>query len=432
MSDLALILGAIFFLLLGNGFFSGSEIALISARKAALRKRAEEGSRGARLAEALRAEPERFMATVQIGVTVCGTLAGVCGGWIASRHVEPWLEHIPGLPLWAPAAVTASAMVALVIVYVEMVLGELVPKALALRFAAPIASAVAIPISVMARMSRVPLRLVTESTRLILRLFGLKGPMREGLVSAEEIEHLVAEGRLQGVLSQSDASLLEGVFKFRDMPVKSVMIPRTKAFALDVATEPSAAVKRIVEAGFSRVPIYEGTFDNPIGILYVKDVLASLERSEVVDLRARLHVVHVVPDSKNVGDLLRELQKKRSHLALVINEHGSVVGIATLEDLVEEIVGEIRDEYDEGEEKAIERLKGGGLVVEGTVSNSLLRESYAIPIPVEIDAETVGGFILERLGSVPKGGETVGVEGYRLTVVDVERNRVAKVKIEKM
>ena len=430
MSDMALIVGAIFLLLLGNGFFSGSEIALISARKAALRKRADEGSRGARVAEHLREEPERFMAAVQIGVTVCGTLAGVCGGWLASRYLEPKLDLL-GMPYWAPAAITASVVVSVIIVYVEMVIGELVPKAIAIRFAAPIAATVAIPVSVIARLSRVPLRVITESTRLILRLFGLKGPMREGLVSAEEIEHMVAEGRIQGVLSQSDASLLEGVFKFRDMPVRSVMIPRTKAFALEVGTEPKLAVKKIVEGGFSRVPIFEGTFDNPLGILYVKDVLASLERAEPVDLRARLHPVHVVPDSKNVGDLLRELQKKRSHMALVINEHGSVVGIATLEDLVEEIVGEIRDEYDEGEEKAIERLKGGGLVVEGTVSNSQLRESHAIPIPVEIDAETIGGFILEKLGSVPKGGETVGIEGYKLTVVDVERNRVSKVKIEK-
>ncbi len=431
MSDAALILGAIFLLLLGNGFFSGSEIALISARKAALRKRADGGSRGARMAEELREEPERFMAAVQIGVTVCGTLAGVCGGWLASRYIEPKLDQL-GLPGWAPAAITASILVSAVIVYVEMVIGELVPKALAIRFAVPIASAVAIPVSVIARLSRGPLRIITESTRLVLRLFGLKGPMREGLVSAEEIEHLVAEGRIQGVLSQSDASLLEGVFKFRDMPVRSVMIPRTKAFALEVGTAPRAAVKRIVEAGFSRVPIFEGTFDNPLGVLYVKDVLASLERDEPVDLRARLHPVHVVPDSKNVGDLLRELQKKRSHLALVINEHGSVVGIATLEDLVEEIVGEIRDEYDEGEEKSIERVKGGALVVEGTVSNSLLREAHKIPLPVDIDAETIGGFILERLGSVPKGGEAVDIEGYKLTVVDVERNRVSKVKIEKV
>jgi len=430
MSDIALILGAITLLLLGNGFFSGSEIALISARKAALRKKAEEGSRGAQMAEHLRDEPERFLAAVQIGVTVCGTLAGVCGGWLASRYLEPRLDTL-GLPHWASSAFTASIIVSGVIVYIEMVIGELVPKALAIRFAVPIASAVAIPVAFIARLSRVPLRVITVSTRLVLRLFGLKGPMREGLVSAEEIEHLVAEGRVQGVLSQSDASLLEGVFKFRDMPVRSVMIPRTKTFALEVSTDPSVAVRKIVEGGFSRVPIYEGTFDNPLGVLYVKDVMASLARGEQIDIRARLHPVHVVPDSKNVGDLLRELQKKRSHLALVINEHGSVVGIATLEDLVEEIVGEIRDEYDEGEEKAIERLKTGGLVVEGTVSNSLLRDSYQIPIPLGIDAETVGGLILEKLGAVPRGGESVDLEGYRLTVVDVERNRVSKVKIEK-
>jgi putative hemolysin len=430
MSDIALILGAIFLLLLGNGFFSGSEIALISARKAALRKKAEEGSRGAQMAEHLRDEPERFLAAVQIGVTVCGTLAGVCGGWLASRYVEPRLDTL-GLPHWASSAITASIIVSGVIVYVEMVIGELVPKALAIRFSVPIASAVAMPVAFIARLSRGPLKIITVSTRLVLRLFGLKGPMREGLVSAEEIEHLVAEGRVQGVLSQSDASLLEGVFKFRDMPVRSVMIPRTKAFALEVGTDPRVALKRIMEAGFSRIPIYEGTFDNPIGVLYVKDVMASLVRGEAIDIRARLHPVHVVPDSKNVGDLLREVQRLRTHMALVINEHGSVVGLATLEDLVEEIVGEIRDEYDEGEEKAIERLKSGGLVVEGTVSNSLLRDSYAIPIPHEVDAETVGGLILEKLGSVPKGGESVDLEGYRLTVVDVERNRVSKVKIEK-
>lgn len=431
MSDIALILGAILLLLLGNGFFSGSEIALISARKAALRKKADEGSRGARLAEELREEPERFLAAVQVGVTVCGTLAGVCGGWLASRYIEPRLDTL-GLPHWASSAIIASVLVSGLIVYFEMVLGELVPKALAIRFAVPIASAVSIPVQFVAHLTRWPLRFITASTRLVLRLFGLKGPMREGLVSAEEIEHLVAEGRVQGVLSQSDASLLEGVFKFRDMPVRSVMIPRTKAFALDVALEPKTAVKRIIESGFSRVPIYEGTFDNPLGVLYVKDVLASLERGDAVDLRAKLHPAHVVPDSKNVGDLLRELQKKRSHMALVINEHGSVVGVATLEDLVEEIVGEIRDEYDEGEERSIERTRTGALIVEGTVANALLRDSHEIPIPEDIDAESVGGFILERLGSVPKGGESVDIEGYRLTVVDVERNRVSKVKIEKL
>ena len=212
MYDIALILGAIFFLLIGNGFFAGAEIALISARKAALHKRAEEGSRGARLAELLRQEPERFMATVQIGVTVCGTLVGVCGGWLASRHIEPWLERV-GVFDWAPEAVVASGFVSAVIVYVSMVLGELVPKAVGLRFAVPVAIAVALPISVVAKLSRGPLRVITESTRVVLRILGLKGPTRE-VVSTDDIEHMVAEGRVQGVLSHSDASLLEGAVSY--------------------------------------------------------------------------------------------------------------------------------------------------------------------------------------------------------------------------
>lgn len=431
MSDFALLLGAIVLLLIGNGFFSGSEISLISSRKSALQKRADEGSRGAAAARRLKEDPETFLATVQVGVTVCGTLAGVCGGWLASRYLEPWFQGL-GMPSWVAPAVAASVAVSATIVYVEMVLGELVPKAVALRHAEAVASVVAIPLLFMSRISRLPIRFMTWSTRAILRLFGFKGPVREGVVSAEEIEHMVAEGELQGVLSETDASLLQGVFNFRDLPVRRSMIPRTKIFALDVKTNPGDVMKRLVEGGFSRVPVFDGSIDNPLGLLYVKDVIATLAKNEPVSLRKDLHPIHVVPDTKKVGELLRELQRRRSHLALVIDEHGSVTGLATLEDLVEEIVGEIRDEYDEGEEKQIERLKSGALVVEGTVANALLRDAHEVPIPAETEAETVGGFMLEKLGAVPRGGESVEIDGYRFTVVDVERNRVAKVKIERL
>lgn len=431
MSDGLLILGVIFVLLLGNGFFSGSEIALISSRKSALQRRAEDGSRGAEAARRLKEDPETFLATVQVGVTVCGTLAGVCGGWLASKYIEPRLEFL-GLPSWLGPAVVASIIVSAVIVYVEMVLGELVPKAVAIRHAEAVASFVGLPVLFLSRLSRLPLRFMTWSTRAFLRLFGFKGPVREGVVSAEEIEHMVAEGELQGILSETDASLLQGVFNFRDLPVRRSMIPRTKIFAIDVKTPPEDSMKRLIEGGFSRVPVYDGSIDTPLGLLYVKDVLSTLSKGERIDLRGKLHAIHVVPETKKVGELLRELQRRRSHMALVIDEHGSVTGLATLEDLVEEIVGEIRDEYDDGEEKQVERLRSGDLVVEGTVGNSLLRETHDIPIPEEVESETIGGFMLERLGAVPRGGEVVEFPGYRLTVVDVERNRVAKVKIEKL
>jgi putative hemolysin len=209
------------------------------------------------------------------------------------------------------------------------------------------------------------------------------------------------------------------------------MVPRPKIFALDAATAPNEVGSLIVESGFSRIPAYEGSVDNIVGVIYVKDVLRLLEKRQPVVLRKILHPVHFVPETKRVGELLKELQKRRTHMALVIDEHGSLVGLVTLEDLLEEIVGEIQDEYD-WEERPVERLRDGSLVVDGTLSAADLRATFQIPIPESTEFETVAGFLLESLGHVPRGGEFVDLGGHRLTVVDVEKNRISKVKIDKV
>jgi putative hemolysin len=249
-------------------------------------------------------------------------------------------------------------------------------------------------------------------------------------VSADEIKHLVTEGRDQGVLGQTEMDLIHSVFEVNETPVRKVMVPRPKVFALDVQTPPGEVERLVVESGFSRIPVYESSLDNVVGLVYVKDVLRQLERRQPVVLRKLLHTVHFVPETKKVGVLLKELQKRRTHMALVIDEHGGLTGLITLEDLIEELVGEIRDEYD-WEERAIERQRDGSLVLEGTVGAADLRTGYAIPIPESQDFETVAGFLLERLGSVPKGGEVVTLGEYRFTVVDVEKNRISKVRVEK-
>jgi len=213
--------------------------------------------------------------------------------------------------------------------------------------------------------------------------------------------------------------------------VKKVMVPRPKVFALDADTPPGEVERLIVESGFSRIPVFEGSVDNVVGVVYVKDALRLLEKRQPVVLRKILHPVHFVPETKKVGALLKDLQKRRIHMSLVIDEHGSVTGLVTMEDLLEQIVGEIRDEYD-WEERPVERQRDGSLVVEGTVPVSELRDGFQVPIPVSDEFDTVAGFMLERLGSVPKGGEVVLAGDYRLIVVDVERNRISKVKIEKM
>jgi len=414
MSEPVFIAVCIFLCLLGNGFFSGSEIAIISVRKSRVEALIAEGSKVARRVKDLQDNMDDFLATAQIGVTLMGTLAGVLGGYLASRHLQPFLEHT-GLERFIPPALEATFMVGAGIVFVELVLGELVPKALALRYTETVALLVSGPFVLLRRASRWLILILTASTRLVLRLFGIKDANARTFVSEEEIKHLVKEGRQQGVLNEEEMALIHSVFEFTDMPVRKVMVPRPKIFALEADTPPSEVGSLIVESGFSRIPVYEGSLDNTIGLVYVKDALRLLEKRQPVVLRKILHPAQFVPESKKVGTLLKELQKRRSHLALVI----------------EEIVGEIQDEYD-WEERPVERLRDGSLVVEGTVPATELRETYSVPLPESTEFETVAGFMLDRLGSVPKGGEVVTVGDYRFIVVDVERNRISKVKIEKL
>jgi putative hemolysin len=430
MSEPAFLAASIVLLLLGNGFFSGSEIAILSARRSRIEALIEEGRRGARRVKALQEHTEQFLATVQIGITVMGTAAGVLGGVLASRYLEPALRPL-GVSRWLPPALFASVAVGLCIIYVELVLGELVPKALALRYSESIAMLVSSPFRLMAHGSRWVVDFLAGSTRLVLRLFGIRDAGSRTFVSEEEIKHMVREGRQQGVLDQTEMEIIHSVFEFTDTPVRKVMVPRPKIFALDADTPPSEVGALIVEGGFSRIPAYEGSIDNVIGLVYVKDALRLLEKRQPVVIRRILHPAHFVPESKKVGDLLKELQKRRTHMAVVIDEHGSVTGLVTLEDLIEEIVGEIQDEYD-WEERPIERLRDGALVVEGTVAAAELRDAYEIPLPESDEFETVAGFMLDRLGVVPKGGEVVAVGDWRFTVVDVERNRISKVKIERL
>ena len=421
---------AICLLLLGNGFFSGAEIALISAKRAKVEALIAKGSRAAIRVRELQEDPDTFLATVQIGVTLCGTLAGVLGGYLASLYLEPALRSSV-LAGWLAPGLEATVVVGAAIVFVELVFGELVPKAFAVRFSEPIALAIAWPIKWLSGASGWLIRLLTATTRAVLRLCGIKQMGPHTFVSEEEIKHLVREGREQGVLDQTEVDLIHSVFEFSETPVRKVMVPRPKVFALDVATPPDDVGRLIVEGGFSRIPVFDGSLDNVLGLVYIKDALRLLERRQPVVLRKILHPVHLVPETKKVGELLKELQKRRSHMALVVDEHGSFTGLVTLEDLLEEIVGEIRDEYD-WEERPVEKLRDGSLVVEGTVSAAELRDAHQIPIPESAEYETVAGFMLAQLGSVPKGGEAVVAGDYRLTVVDVERNRISKVKIERV
>ena len=320
-----------------------------------------------------------FLATVQIGVTLMGTLAGVLGGYLASLYIEPWVRahHFPS---WLTPTLVATVLVGGGIVYTELILGELVPKALALRYTDTVAVLVAPPLYLMARASRGLVFLLTESTRAILALLRVKDMGHRTFVSEEEIKHLVAEGRAQGVLDQTEEELIHSVFAFAETPVKKRHGPAAqdlRAGRRHPARRGGAADDRVRLLAHPRL---RGLARHVVGVVYAKDALRLLEKRQPVVLRKILHPVHLVPETKKVGALLKDLQKRRTHMALVIDEHGSLTGLVTLEDLIEEIVGEIQDEYD-WEERPVERQRDGSLVVEGTVSAADLRDKYHVPDP---------------------------------------------------
>ncbi len=420
----------IFFLILANGFFAASEIALIATRKTRIDTLLEKGVRSAAAVARLKNDPDRFLATVQIGVTLMGTLASAIGGAAAIAYLKPLIQALP-LPLaveWGQSI--AILLVVLPIAYFSLVLGELVPKSLALRFSEQIAFMVAPPIDFFSRLISSLVKLLTVSSNAVLWLFGGKNGEGASFVSVEEVKSLIREGAATGIFDETEKELIHSAFEFVDTPVKAVMVPRTEIHALDITASSDEVLKSFVESGFSRIPVCEGEMDRVIGVLYNKDIFHAIQKKGGFSTRDHLHPPFFVPSSLPISQLLKELQSKRIAMAMVVNEFGEVEGLATLEDLLEEIVGEIRDEYDREERGPVERLPDGSMVIQGSVLLKDLKSDYGLPFEESADYLTLAGFVLAKLRRIPRGGEKVEHNGYRLTIVDMEGRRIVKVKLE--
>ncbi|OGP84134.1 MAG: hypothetical protein A2Y95_02660 [Deltaproteobacteria bacterium RBG_13_65_10] len=424
----------IFILVLVTGLFSMSEISVISARRSRMKHLAEQGNERARHVARLHADPDRFFATVQVGLTVFQSVASAIGGALAVEHIAPALRpilaRVPLVALRGSAEAVALGLVVLVISYLTLTLGELVPKSIGFKFAEPLALFFAQPLDALSRVAKPIVRFLTITTRPLARLFG--GAGTEGaFVSEEEIKFLIREGRERGIFEQSEQDLIHSVFEFTDKVVREVMVPRPKIHAIRIDTPPDEVVKTVVQSGYSRSPVYTHSLDDTHGILYYKDILERIENGDPINLREMLHPVHFVPEHKKVSQLLKEMQKRRLGMSMVVNEYGNVEGLVTIEDLIEEIVGEIQDEYDI-EEKPVERLADGSLLVDAAQNLGDLREAFFLPLEESPEYETLAGYMLHRLQRIPKGGEVIQEGKYRLTVVDMEGKRIARVKIENL
>lgn len=424
-----------------NAFFAAAEYALLSVRRTRLEQLAREGEPGARLVQTLLADVGLLISGTQLGVTVVSLLLGWLGEGLMAAAVERALQdHLTRFASLALAHSVSAVIAFLVITILLMVLGELVPKAFAYARAEQASLLLARPMLSFLSLSQYPVRALDGLANLLLRALGQDPHQTLGVLhTSEEVKLIVSGIRKRGLLGKEQEEMIHGVFDLHRVLVREIMVPRPGITCLPVSSDLNQLLDRVVEDQHSRIPIYEGSPDRIVGILYTKDLLrVILDRrrqpvplNEPFDLRAILHAPMIVPETMSLNQMLSEARRKHSQMALVVDEFGTFVGLVTIEDVLEEIVGEIQDEYDR-EDKGIYKVSENVLVVDGSLSLRSLADDYEIVLPRDAGYETLAGFILSRLRAIPRGGETFAFDGRRYTVLEVEGRRVAKVRVERL
>ncbi len=417
-------------LTLANGFFSGSEIAIVSARKSRLEARSKEGSSTARQALNLQANPDRFLATVQVGISLIGTFSAAFGGARIADVVADAIRPALG----GSADTVALVLVVLFITYLSLVLGELVPKRLALQgaerwamIAAPIMRAVAV-------IARPIVFILTTTVNIIIRLLGANRPADDS-VTGEDIVFLAQEGAQSGTVEAGEAFFIQRAFEFTDRPIKSVMTPRTEMTAVDADAPLKDVVQKILHSHYTRIPVFEDDADHIIGTVHVKDVLgAALKANPVKSVRSLVRRTTVLPETAHIDEALNKFRTDGIHMAVVIDEYGQTAGIVTMEDLLEELVGEIRDEHDRGESNPFVKRDDGSWLVNGLEAYDRVVKRVGLPPPTEEeegDFTTLAGMILARLGRIAEEGDKLTVGDFEVEVIDMDGRRIDKVLVRR-
>src|SRR4030042_997687 len=389
-------------LILLNGYLAGTEIAVVTARKSQIKRLAESGKRNAKIFLKLKEEPDRFLATIQIGITGVSVLASAVGGAAAVKVIKPALQIVPIKAIFIAAEPIAIGIVVVIITYFSVIFGELVPKSIALMHPETVGLWTSRTIEAFSRINSVFVRILTFSTAIVLRPFGRKPFTERAYITEEEVKMLIKEGGKHGVFEPTEEKILQSVFEFTDMSVKEVMVPSTQMMTIQIDQTPKETVSLIEEEQFSRYPVFGKELNDIRGVLYTKDFLTILAKTGQADIRKVLKPPFFVPETMKISFLLSEMQKKRIHMALVVDEHGGIAGLVTIEDLIEEIVGEIRDEHDV--ESPVVQVTDGAMFIDASISLKDLREDYHVVLPESSEYETLGGFLLAALQKLPQVG----------------------------
>ena len=407
-------------LILLNGFFVAAEYGLVTARRTRIRELEEQGNRRARAVLQIVADPPRFIAAMQLGVTATSLAIGAVGEQALAKVFDPIL-----------ASVIAIALAFLIITFLHVVIGELVPKGLALRHSETTALAVSAPVRGFFIALKPLIRVLQRSSELVLRALGLEPPGDDDDVLSEaELKMVLDRSTAHGEIEQQEQEMLYKVFDFADKEVSTVMVPRPEVVALSVELPPEEALAAMIESPYTRYPVYRQSLDDIVGILHVRDLISALTDRGIagVQVEELVRPANIVPETKDLAALLAEFRRTNQHMAIVVDEYGELEGIVTLEDLLEEIVGEIEDEFDLPDE-SVERLPNGKMRIDGTFPIDDFNEQFDRRLPIE-DYHTVGGFVFGLLGRAPEVGDEVSHDGTRFTVLEVEGSRIERLEVE--
>lgn len=417
-----------------NAFFAASEIALISLNDNKVKLMAEAGDKKAKMLLNLLEEPSRFLATIQVGITLAGFLASAFAAGSFAGRLADFLYNL-GVPLSMQWLGTISVvLITLVLSYFTLVLGELVPKRIAMQKAEPIAMLVVKPLTLLSKITSPFVKLLTLSTNGMVRLFGIDPHANDEQVTEEEIRMMVDVGKERGVIQDSEKMMINNIFEFDDTTVSDIMTHRTNLFALSTESTLKEILHLVNVEKYTRFPVYKDHIDNIVGILHVKDLLSYIEKgiAEDFDITSVTRDPYFVPVTRKADDVFQDFQKYKVHMAVVIDEYGGTAGIVTIEDLLEEIVGNIFDEHDEDELEEVSQLDETTFIMTGSLSLRDVGRVLDVDFNTE-DYDTLSGFIIGQTGNLPnaKKQESIEFEGYTFSVIEADEKRIRKVKVEK-
>jgi CBS domain containing-hemolysin-like protein len=434
-STILIKLATVLFVVLANGYFVAAEFAMVSIRRTRIVGLVEEGNKRARIVERFLSDITAFISTCQVGVTIASLVLGWLGEETFAHLFTPPLERLVSnrLATFVAAHSIATALALIIVTYFHLLLGEYVPKAIALEKTETIALAVARPMLFFEKLFKPAIWTINQSGHLILRLLGLhESDEHAKAYTEEEIRHLIASSEESGHLIEDERTLIDNVFEFTEATVESIMIPRMEVEALDEKLSPREMLAAFERLGYSRMPIYRDSLDEIIGILLYKDLSRAERLGETIILENLLRPAAFFPDSVKLNDALARLKRSSAHMALIVDEHGGVEGLVTLEDILEEIVGDISDEHDEIAAKQIREAEDGSLTVSGSLSIKEANRTLDLGLPESDSYHTIAGFMMARAGSLMSQGQSVDYNGLRLTVQETARNRIVEAKIERL